>query len=369
MPDYLKRSHRKILWFRLHITNLCNFDCPGCHVFKLSENNIQRTNMSLETAKKSIEFFVNLIKRHLPPEEHTTYLSIYGGEPLLNRPVLYEIIRYFGKNYRGVNLNWIINTNGSLLKEEDLKIFFEVQADLHISLDGEEESHNKKRIDKQKEKTFLRVINSIDLCKNTSYPFLQIDSVLNPDNVKASREVIKIAKNKGISRIHLDMFYSPHYKNNFSFKKYAKDYADCYIFGKNNQINIFASPFFQVYSNFINNNQIEFSCSKFPAIEIFSNDNFIFGELPLLRPFGELNQIEDKLIWDLRGKLLLENKEEVEKKCQNCFLKNYCQGEMRRIYRYHTIKKVEEEKICQIARETARLLKQNNFIPLKYVKR
>jgi len=353
-------------WLRLHITNLCNFDCPGCHVFKLSKNRVAATNMNLETASKAVDFFVSLIKKHLPASQWKTHISVYGGEPLLNRPVLYEIIQHFGNYYQEVGLNWIVNTNGSLLNEEDLAKFSTAAVDIHMSLDGREESHNKKRVDKQKKKTFGRVMKALALCKKKAYPYLQIDTVANPENIGSAQEVIEIAAESGISRIHLDLFYSPHYPQEFSAKEYARQYAGFYLKGKKKGIGIFASPFFQVYLNYLQRFPTGSLCSRFPSLEAFADGSFIFGELPLVRPFGKIDSINQNLTWEERAKLILAVDKEINQKCNGCFLFDACRGEMRRIYRYHTITTREEDIICQTAREAVKILEQNNFIPLPY---
>jgi molybdenum cofactor biosynthesis enzyme MoaA len=60
------RNNQRMPWLRLHITNLCNFNCPGCHVFKISENKVLATNMPFEVAEKGLINFAKLIKNIFP---------------------------------------------------------------------------------------------------------------------------------------------------------------------------------------------------------------------------------------------------------------------------------------------------------------
>ena len=355
------QKSRKILWLRLHITNLCNFDCPDCHVSKISPNNLPFDNMPFEIAESSIEYYISLIKRYLPIDNWQTRVSVYGGEPLLNRPVLYRLLKKFGKVYRGVRLHWIVNTNGSLINEEDLKNFILAEVDIHLSLEGNKESHDKKRIDKFGRGTFHRIVKSIDLCKKFGYPYLQIDSVADPFIPKITDEVFDIVKKYKIGRVHLDLFYSPAYPKEFPFEEYALDYSEAYIKGKLNNVNVFASPFSQIYAKYFDDIVQKQTFFYFPSIEIFGDGSFIFPDLPLEKPFDNIINIEKNSIWDRRMELLSKDKQNNDKECKNCFLYPFCIGKMRRIYEYHTATSSKEDNICKISRKSMKLLKEKNY--------
>jgi len=317
--------------------------------------------MSYETGEKAIKSFINLMKKYLPPQLHETHISIYGGETLLNRPVLYKLIDKFGTNYKGVKLDWIVNTNGSLLNKKDLDVFSKANVDIHISLDGNEKTHNKTRVDKQGRGTFKRVIKAIDLCKENNYNRIQIDTVADPLKMSSVDEVIDIAKKKGISRIHLDLLYSPKYPKDFSPEDYATSYASAYLKAAKVNIQAFASPFSQIYSNFANNRVIESACSSFPSLEVFADGSFIFGELPLIKPFGKLDSLENEQTWEKRTSLLAETEKEMKDKCKDCFLFPHCQGGMRRINRYHTLATKNEDNICTVSCRAMKVLEDNKF--------
>ena len=354
-------------WLRLHLTNLCNFNCPGCHVFKISPNTVPATNMPYAIAEKAIIYFVNQMKKYLPREKEF-YLSIYGGEPLLNRLVLYKLLENYSSNFQGIKANWIVNTNGSLLNKEDLKFFIPPGVDIHLSVDGKEAKHNKTRIDKLGRKTFNRVMQAIDLIKENDYPNLQFDSVANPYELETMNEVIEVANDKGVRRIHFDLFYSPQYPQDFSLRDYSQKYAQAYNQGKERAISIFSTPFSQIYSNLLQNVKISPISGAFPTLEFFADGSFIFGELPLIKPFDNLSNIEQDDVWNRRMKLLLEMEKENEMVCGQCYLLPYCKGSMRRIFHYHTLTRENEDNICDIARETVRIFQKNNFIPLGYAK-
>ena len=370
MTGYIKQlsfPFQKMLWLRLHLANLCNFACPGCHVFKISPNRIPATNMPYEIAEQAVMFFANLTKKHFPGEKWI-YLSIYGGEPLLNRPVLYKLLQKLGKFYQGININWVVNTNGSLLNEEDLERFLPHEVDIHISVDGKEEKHNRARVDKQGHKTFQRVMEAVELIRAKHYPYLQFDSVANPFELDTINEVIDVAQETKVGRVHLDFYYSPRYPENFSAEKYGQTYAGAYLYGKEKGVAVSESNFSNLYGKFWNDVAVNTipSRSRFPFLHFFADGSFSFNELPTVKPFdliSNLNENKIEAIWQRRMGLLLEMEQEFETKCRGCFLWNYCQGSTRRMFRYHTLTDRNEDKICAAARIAVMELAKNNFIP------
>lgn len=356
-----------MVWLRLHITNLCNFDCPGCHVFKISQNKTPATNMTYAVAERAVLFFTELMKKYFRGEKWI-YLSIYGGEPLLNRPVLYKLLDRFGREYEGIRLNWVVNTNGSLLNEEDLERFRRHEVDIHMSIDGKEEKHNRARRDKQGRKTFHRVMEAMELMEKHNYPYLQFDSVASPYELDSINEVIDVACEKGVSRVHLDFFYSLRYPENFSAEEYGRAYAKAYLYGRSRGVSVSESNFSRLYSNYRNNNDISGIPIhfRFPFLHFYADGSFSFNELPLIKPFGLLSELEkDKPggIWQRRMALLMDAEQEIKSQCGECFLGNYCRGNTRRMYRYHVLSDRREDNICAAARSAVMELAKNNFIP------
>jgi len=65
------------------------------------------------------------------------YISLFGGEPLIEKEKIFLIINYF-KNYP--NVYYQITSNGLLLDEEYIQLFDSIKNNLEItiSLDGRE---------------------------------------------------------------------------------------------------------------------------------------------------------------------------------------------------------------------------------------
>lgn len=126
----------------LQITMGCNFYCAYC---SFSGNGIldrthQNTHMTWDTAKASLDFFI----------EHSRYsqildISFYGGEPLLNFPIIKKSVLYLYENITNKKLFFHMTTNAYLLNEQIVSFLEEHSFDLLISFDGPDYIHNKNR--------------------------------------------------------------------------------------------------------------------------------------------------------------------------------------------------------------------------------
>lgn len=191
-------------WLRLHVSNLCNFKCPNCHVFELGENVLPSKVMAQEIFEKAIETFTMHMK-YLGLQK--TMVSLYGGETLANKKVIKNCIEKYGRSYNGIELVWVLNTNGSLLKEEDVVFFKEYDVEIHVSVDGREEIHNISRPTHKGKGTFHMVMPALALIQKHNAP-AQINSYMMPSNYLHLQDIVNIANDYGIKKIYLDQFYN-----------------------------------------------------------------------------------------------------------------------------------------------------------------
>ena len=156
----LLHKRNKLLhnYFTFIITYDCNFRCPYCYEAHLSNHGLNWTKKKftkemVDKAYKAIDTIENR------DGYHSKTILLYGGEPLLKENI--EIIEYIVQ--QGVSKGFVFNviTNGYDLEfYQDLigkgKISF-----LQITLDGVEETHDKRRRHYKGEKTFDRIFNNI----------------------------------------------------------------------------------------------------------------------------------------------------------------------------------------------------------------
>jgi uncharacterized protein len=142
----------------LNVTEQCNFRCAYCifsGAYKYRRTHSNR-RMSLETALQAVEFL-----RNHSDEAEKLSVTFYGGEPLLNYPVIKEVIEYCRSVFNRSVLH-SITTNSSLLDEEKIRYFCDRGIYLVISIDGPQEQHNQFRRDAAGHETYERVIRVLE---------------------------------------------------------------------------------------------------------------------------------------------------------------------------------------------------------------
>jgi uncharacterized protein len=132
----------------LNVTNQCNLSCTYCYEYgedKIvdTENGRQPKFMSEETARQSVEFMLKESGGN--PTAHITF---FGGETLLNFPVLQKTIAYARQRAAelGKAVDFSLTTNATLLKPEIIEFLAENQVGVTISIDGPREVQDKFRV-------------------------------------------------------------------------------------------------------------------------------------------------------------------------------------------------------------------------------
>jgi uncharacterized protein len=149
----------------LHITVLttlqCNFACDYCFQGDHGDHNKFADKMSLDTAAQTAAWVEREMDRVSP--EHVT-LMFFGGEPLLNLPVMFYLSErlHHSAAARGLDLGISIITNGLLLTPEivDRLLPFGLRG-VKITLDGDRDTHNRMRPLRGGQGTFDRIVENI----------------------------------------------------------------------------------------------------------------------------------------------------------------------------------------------------------------
>ncbi|MDO5733747.1 MAG: thioether cross-link-forming SCIFF peptide maturase [Eubacteriales bacterium] len=125
----------------LNICHDCNMRCTYCFA-GTGDYGHERSMMSYETGCQAIDFLVRESgkRRNLD-------IDFFGGEPLLNWPVVKDLVYYCREIEKrsGKNLRLTLTTNCSLLSEEKIKFINEHFANVVLSIDGREKIHDKMR--------------------------------------------------------------------------------------------------------------------------------------------------------------------------------------------------------------------------------
>jgi len=130
----------------LNVTNQCNLSCTYCYEYgedKIvnTENGRQPKFMTEETARESVEFL-------LRESGDVAHITFFGGETLLNFPVLEKTIAYARRRAaeEGKQVDFSLTTNATLLKPQIIEFLAENRIGVTISIDGPKEVQDKFRV-------------------------------------------------------------------------------------------------------------------------------------------------------------------------------------------------------------------------------
>jgi uncharacterized protein len=130
----------------LNVTNQCNLACTYCYEYgedKIvdTEHGRQSKFMSERTALDSVEFLLRESGR-------VAHLTFFGGETLLNFPVLKATIAYARQRAaeEGKEIDFSLTTNATLLKPEIIEFLAENRVGVTISIDGPRELQDRFRV-------------------------------------------------------------------------------------------------------------------------------------------------------------------------------------------------------------------------------
>jgi len=139
----------------------CNFACDYCFQGDHGDYNERADRMSLETASKVGDWIERELDRVRPVK---FVLTFFGGEPLLNQPVMYALAERLWQATRSRGVEQYVNiiTNGLLLTPDvvDRMAPFGLNG-VKITLDGDRDTHNRMRPLRGGQGTFDRIIANI----------------------------------------------------------------------------------------------------------------------------------------------------------------------------------------------------------------
>lgn len=180
LETFLQRKLQKIT---LQVTQNCNFRCTYC-IYNGPPHSRQRSRsnkrMSWQTAKDAVDFLWD----HSVDSSQVD-IGFYGGEPLLEFPLIKKVVDYSESRFLGKKLTFSITTNCTLLTAEVIHFFQDHNFGLLISLDGPKEINDKNRVFADGRGTFDSVMEQIELIKKIAPDYfkrLMISMVIDPMN-------------------------------------------------------------------------------------------------------------------------------------------------------------------------------------------
>ena len=138
----------------LKLTTDCNLGCAYC-----SEGNQGSHRLSENTFYKLVDDLPALLTAK---NENRVDFLFHGGEPLLyGREPLKKLINYAKSKLTAAKVNFLLQTNGTLVDDDWIKLFRDENISIGVSLDGYGEIHDKYRRNKHGEPTSQLVLANI----------------------------------------------------------------------------------------------------------------------------------------------------------------------------------------------------------------
>ena len=153
-------------------TSNCNFRCSYCY-----ETGIYHHTMNTNTADEIYKKICDHLDSTMPSN---LVLIWYGGEPLLAIDIIIYLSKKIIEYCENKNIRFIssMTTNGYLLSEEYATLLKDSGClDVQITIDGDKESHDKRRILHNGNGSFDRIIDNI----NKIYKILNLSIRVNID--------------------------------------------------------------------------------------------------------------------------------------------------------------------------------------------
>jgi uncharacterized protein len=170
------------------ITNYsCNFACSYCY-------QDQYNNPNQELSTEVIDSFFRYIKSDFAGRKK--YITVFGGEPLLNSPKQKANINYLLEKSKDAGLDVCFVTNGYTLEEYIPLLKRASIREIQVTLDGTEEVHNRRRFLKSGEGTFGKIVRGIDSCLE-NHLSVNLRMVLDKGNIDNLPDLAQLAIDRG----------------------------------------------------------------------------------------------------------------------------------------------------------------------------
>jgi uncharacterized protein len=218
------KSGKFVSNLRLNLSKSCNCSCTYCYVSKI--NNIENKSMPFEISKIAIKKFIHMARKNKLKE---VSIRFFGGEPTLNTDVLKKSLRYskFLSKRHNIKLNFILNTNGTIMDKELSRLLSFYKVAVIVSLDGIKKIHDRSRILINKQGTFDLIDKNLDMLIKDKNIIIISTVLTNRSSYKDIKNFIKYLAKKRIKSLGINIMQN--YSKKGFIKKDAKEVIDLLI--------------------------------------------------------------------------------------------------------------------------------------------
>lgn len=173
----------------LNTTNSCNLDCLYCSVKK---DRKYTKNLDLNVGKRAIDLSLQYMQNPT--------IVFHGSEPLENFETIKTLVLYGKQKAYKKEITFSLQTNLTLLKEDNFNFIKQNKIGISTSLDGPEKIHNITRSGKKETNSYQKTVEGIKRILDFQKG-MNVVCVITKYNVKNLSEISLQFEDMGISRV------------------------------------------------------------------------------------------------------------------------------------------------------------------------
>ena len=196
--DFQKEILRSQVQLLLIPAYTCNFNCIYCF-----QKDMNFTKNLIDT--DTITAFFNFIKSYFKDVKLKPFITLFGGEPLINSPKHKGAIESIINNCADYNYELSVVTNGyeiinyiDILKKAKIK-------EIQITVDGTAELHDKRRVSHDGGSTFSQIMDGVQALIDERIP-VNFRVVVDKENLEDLVNLAELVEQKGWLNLDEEFF-------------------------------------------------------------------------------------------------------------------------------------------------------------------
>ena len=183
---------KKISTFTIEVTQQCNLRCKYCCYS--GDYDDRRSHASVELSEENLIKCVKFIGENMDLESPYITICFYGGESLLSKRKIEQIINLLKANHPDIEFVFSISSNGLLLNKSNIEwICNTPNLKIVITIDGDKVMHDKNRVTLNGKGSFDIIMQNLNAFHKL-YPALYFQKVEFISTVKSIQDVIELNK-------------------------------------------------------------------------------------------------------------------------------------------------------------------------------